>query len=190
VIVNSEFEVLPLAELDVDDHDTRRLWEVAGTPHGVWPGAVRPDSRGVVPSPLSYQPVAQSALRQLHHWLADGTAAPHQPRIELVREPRPAIVRDERGNAVGGVRLPEIAAPTHEYHGMSFGTGYPHMFGAAQPFTDDELRALYSSRAAFVARRDEAVDHLVATGALRPDDAEAMKAKGRAEAAGLALPDA
>src|SRR5262249_36026862 len=62
VIVNSEFEVLPLAELDVDDHEHRRLWEVAGTGHGVWPGPVRPDSRGVVPSPLSYQPVAQSAL--------------------------------------------------------------------------------------------------------------------------------
>ena len=146
VIVNSEFEVLPLAGLDIEDHETRRLWEVAGTPHGVWPGAVRPDARGVVPSPLTYQPIAQAALRQLHGWLADGTPAPHQPRIRHVVDPRPAIVRDERGNAVGGVRLPEMAVPTHEYHGMAFGTGYPHMFGAAQPFTDDELRALYPSR--------------------------------------------
>jgi hypothetical protein len=187
VIVNSEFEVLPVAELDVEDHETRRLWEVAGTGHGVWPGPVRPDPRGVVPSPLSYQPVAQAALRQLHHWLSDGTPAPHQPRIEVVTDPRPAIVRDERGNALGGVQLPEMAVPTHEYHGMAFGTGWPHMFGAAQPFTEDELRALYPSRAAFLERRNDAIDHLVTTGALRPEDAGAMKARAEDVAAGLPL---
>ena len=102
VIVNSEFEVLALAGLDVQDHENRRLWEVAGTPHGVWPGPEKPDERGVVPNRLSYQPVQHAALRQLNRWLTDGTPAPHQPRIQHVVEPRPAIVRDPFGNAVGG----------------------------------------------------------------------------------------
>ena len=124
VIVNSEFEVLALAGLDVEDHETRRLWEVAGTPHGVWPGPVKPDQRGVVPNPLTYQPVQHAALRQLNRWLIDGTPAPHQPRIQHVVEPRPAIVRDAFGNALGGIRLPELAgadlrAPRHHLrHGV------------------------------------------------------------------------
>jgi hypothetical protein len=185
VIVNSEFEALPLAGLDIDDHDTRRIWEVTGAPHGVWPRAARPDPRGVVPNQLRYHPVQQAALRQLHRWLAEGVPAPCQPRIEHVVEPRPALVHDALGNAVGGVRLPELAVPTAEHHGMAMGMGYPAMFGGSQPFTDDELLALYPSAEVFVMRWVEAVDQLVATGALRPEDADAMKARAADEAARL-----
>jgi hypothetical protein len=182
VIVNSECEVLSLAGLDVEDHETRRLWEVAGTPHGVWPGPVKPDQRGVVPNPLSLQPVQHAALRQLHRWLTDGTPAPRQPRIHHVVEPRPAIVRDAFGNAVGGIRLPELGAPTYMHCGITFDTQYPPMFGGSQPFTEDELRSLYPSQEAFVRRWTDAVDALVTSGALRPEDAGAMKARAEAEA--------
>jgi hypothetical protein len=182
IIVNSECEVLPVAELDVDDHATRRLWEVAGTAHGQWRGATIPDPRGVVPNPLSYQPVAQAALRRLHHWVAEGIPAPHQPRIEHVAEPRLGIVRDKFGNAVGGVRLPDLAAPTHMHLGITFDSKYPHMFGASQPFTPEELRSLYPSPEAFVQQWIAAVDDLVASGALRPEDADAMKARADTEA--------
>ena len=188
VIVNSECEVLALAGLDVEDHETRRLWEVAGTPHGVWPGPVKPDQRGVVPNPLSYQPVQHAALRQLNRWLIDGTPAPHQPRIEHVVEPRPAIVRDAFGNALGGIRLPELGAPTYMHLGITFDTKYPPMFGGSQPFTTDELRSLYPSREAFVQQWTDAVDALVATGALRPEDVGAMKARAEAEAARVPMP--
>jgi hypothetical protein len=188
VIVNSECEVLPLAGLDVEDHETRRLWEVAGTPHGVWPGPVRPDQRGVVPNPLSYQPVQHAALRQLHRWLTDGTPAPRQPRIQHVVEPRPAIVRDAFGNAIGGIRLPELDAPTYMHCGITFDTQYPPMFGGSQPFTEDELRSLYPSQKAFVRRWTDAVDALVTSGALRPEDAGAMKARAEAEAVRVPTP--
>ncbi len=189
VIVNSEFEVLALAGLDVEDHETRRLWEVAGTPHGVWPGPVKPDERGVVLNPLSYQPVQHAALRQLNSWLINGTPAPHQPRIEHVVEPRPAIVRDAFGNALGGIRLPELEAPTSMHLGITFETKYPPMFGGSQKFTADELRALYPSREAFVQQWTDAVDALVTTGALRLEDAEAMKARADAEAASVPPPE-
>ncbi|HEY6532696.1 MAG TPA: alpha/beta hydrolase domain-containing protein [Acidimicrobiales bacterium] len=189
VIVNSELEALSVAGLEIDDHETRRIWEVAGTAHGVWPGPATPDSRGVIPNPLSYQPVAQAALRQLHRWLSAGTPAPHQPRIQSIVEPRANLVRDSFGNAVGGVRLPDLAVPTHEHRGYAVGTGYPPMFGASQPFTPDELRGLYPSREVFVQRWTDAVDDLVATGALRPEDAGAMKARAESEAARLPTPD-
>ena len=189
VIVNSEFEALAIAGLAVEDHDTRRLWEVAGAPHAVWPGPVGPDRRGVVPNPVSYQPVRHAALRQLNHWLSDGTPAPRQPRIQHVVEPRLAIGRDRFGNALGGIRLPELEVPTHVYHGMAFSTGYPPACGGAQLFTGDELRSLYPSRKTFIKRWNGAVDALVATGALRPQDSDAMKARGEGEAARLPTPE-
>jgi len=185
VILNSEFEALATAGLDLADHDALRVWEVTGTPHGNWPGRPEPDPLGIVPNPLSYRPVQQAALRALHRWVADGTPAPHQPRIETVTEPRQAVVRQPQGNAIGGIRLPEIAVPTHEYHGMSRDTRYMPLFGGAQRFTDDELRALYPSRAAFTDQWRAAVDHLVDTGALRPEDAGDMKARAEVEAARL-----
>ncbi len=190
VIVNSEFEVLALAGLEVEDHQARRLWEVAGTPHGGWPGPVKPDERGLVPNPLSSQPVQQAALRQLNRWLVDGTPAPHQPRIRHVVEPRPAIVRDAFGNALGGIRLPDLAVPTHVHRGITFDTPYPPMFGGSLPFTAAELRALYPSREAFVQRWTDAVDALVDSGTLRAEDAGAMKARAEAEAARLPEHDA
>jgi hypothetical protein len=115
-------------------------------------------------------------MRALHRWLADGTPAPHQPRIAHEGSPL-AVARDELGNGIGGIRLPELEAPTHEYRGMSFGAGRAPLFGAARPFDDDRLRALYPTRAAYVERWCAAVDALVATGALRPEDAAAMKAR-------------
>jgi hypothetical protein len=65
---------------------------------------------------------------------------------------------------------------------MAMGTGYMPLFGGSQPFTPDELRALYPSREVFVQGWCDAVDRLVGSGALRPEDAPAMKARADTEA--------
>jgi hypothetical protein len=178
VVVNSEFEAPHLAQLPIADTDHLRVWEVAGTPHGVARGrSDRADARGRVVNRLSYGPVHDAALRALHGWLIHGTPAPSQPRIEFDPGSRRAIRRDAFGNACGGIRLPELAAPTHEYRGVAFGTGRAPLFGSARPFSDDQLRALYPGRAEFLERWNAAVDLLVASGALRPEDAAATRAR-------------
>jgi hypothetical protein len=185
VVVNSEFESTHLAQVPCVDTEHLRLWEVAGTPHG---NARRhldePDRRGRVANRLRWAPVHDAALRALHQWLADGTPAPHQPRIEMDPGPPLRIAVDDVGNARGGIRLPELEVPTATYQGVAMGTGRLPLFGAATPFTDDELRARYTSRADYEARWSAAVDALVASGALRAGDAPAM----RARAAEVALP--
>jgi len=180
IVVNSEFETPHLAQIPCTDTDHLRIWEVAGTPHGVASGrrGDLPDRRGRVLNRLSYQPVHEAALRALHGWLADGTPALSQPRVDIDPGPPPRIRRDELGNACGGIRLPELEVPTHEYQGVAMGTGRPPLFGAARPFADEELLRLYPSRPEFTRRWDAAVDALVATAALRPEDAPAMKARG------------
>ena len=67
-----------------------------------------------------------------------------------------------------------MEAPVAEYRGVATGTGVPPLFGAARPFTDDELNAMYPSRQLFEDRWQRAVDALVASEALRPEDAQTM----------------
>lgn len=178
VVVNSEFEAPHLAQLPITDTDHLRVWEVAGTPHGVTRSRdERADARGRVVNRLSYRPVHDAALRALHGWLTHGTAAPSQPRIEFDPGPPPTIRRDDLGNAYGGIRLPELAAPTQEYRGVAFGTGRAPLFGSARPFSAEQLCRLYPDRAAYVQRWNAAVDVLIASGALRPEDAPETRAR-------------
>jgi hypothetical protein len=187
VVVNSEFEAHHLAGLPVTDTEHLRIWEVAGTPHGMARSRTEPpDARGRIVNRLSIGPVHEAALRALYSWLADGTPAPSQPRIAVDVGRRPTLRRDDLGNVVGGIRLPELEAPTHEYHGVAFGTGRAPLFGSARPLDDDVVRARFPTRAAYVARWHDAVDALVTTGALRPEDAPAMKARG--DAVSLPMP--
>jgi hypothetical protein len=113
-------------------------------------------------------------------WLRDGTVPPRQPRVEVEPGPAPRVRRDELGNAVGGIRLPELAAPVREYRGMAMGSGRPPLFGASKRLDDDVVRALYPTRAAYLRRWNEAVDALVASGAVRSEDAPRLKARGEA----------
>jgi hypothetical protein len=103
--------------------------------------------------------------------------APRQPRIEMDPGPPLRIATDDAGNARGGVRLPELVMPTATYQGTAMGTGRLPLFGAATPFTDDELRARYRDRAEYEAGWNCAVDALVDSGALRPEDAPEMRAR-------------
>ncbi len=179
VVVNSEFEAQPVAYVGAADHDHLRIWDVTGTPHAVnRRGPVRPDRNGRIANKLSYVPVYESAVRHLERWVRRGVAAPTQPRIEMEPGEPPRIRRDSLGNGVGGVRLPEIVAPTCEYRGAGFGTGSMPLFGGARPFPEEQLRALYSSRAEYLEYWNSAVDVLLDTQALRPEDAPAMRARG------------
>jgi hypothetical protein len=174
VVVNSEFEALPLHLAGAVDSEWIRYWEVAGTPHGVTRRSMLTGKHGWKPNTLRINPVAESALRHVRRWVAEDRRAPSLPRIEVDAGRPPHILRDAHGNALGGIRLPELEAAVAEYRGMATGTGLPPLFGAARPFTDAELRSMYPSRRALEARWQRAVDDLEASEAIRPEDAAAM----------------
>jgi hypothetical protein len=174
VVVNSEFEALALYLAGAVDSEWVRYWEVAGTPHGVTRRSELPHGRGRTPNTLRFKPVAESALRHVRRWVAEGRCAPAFPRIEVEAGPPPRIRRDDHGNAVGGIRLPELEVPVAEYRGAATGTGLPPLFGAARPFADDELRLMYPTRLQFESRWMRAVDELAASEAIRPEDVETM----------------
>jgi hypothetical protein len=84
------------------------------------------------------------------------------PRVApIVRDPRAVdgILRDEHGNAVGGLRLPWIAVPRAQYlPRCSCGP----TLGETRAFAASELDRLYASDADHEALWVQAVDRLVA----------------------------
>jgi hypothetical protein len=187
LVVNSECEAVAMYPTRRPDGDRFRFWEVAGAPHVV---AVAPPETpreaGRIDNPLTYRPVLSAGFRAVHRWLTEGVAPPSMPRIEMA-EPG-SIVRDALGNAVGGVRLPEMAAPIAEYHGRDDdAAGLLTLYGWARPFDHDELRRLYGSRQAYADAFRTGVAALVDAGGLRKEDADGYAARADEIAADLLL---
>lgn len=126
IVVNSETEVTSYYGVREDDSDRFRLWEVAGTSHVSVP---RPEEAGTGRNWLSYRPVYDASIRHLHRWIADGVEPPRMPRVDVVpgagetaAAARPQVARDDHGNAVGGIRLPDVEVPTARTAISGYGT--------------------------------------------------------------------
>jgi hypothetical protein len=181
-----------------------RTWEVAGTSHvdayTVGPGmADRGDSPdianliittmplpGVIscPTPVNSGPqhfVLNAAVAALDRWVRDGTAPEPAPRIELADG---GIARDANGNAVGGIRTPQVDVPIAVLTGQGEGNVVCQIFGKTIPFDETTLTLLYPDHDAYVTAYDAATDAAVAAGYILPADAALMKAA----AASAAIP--
>ena len=181
LVFNSETEAtwyLPVRQADSDQY---RLWEVAGTAHAGGSGrseieAVMQRDFGDAPllpidipsqpnaNTVSYGPPLEAAFEHLERWLADGVVPPPQDRLAFTGDP-PRIARDGAGNALGGIRLPDLEVPTGTHVGES-ADGVPDLTGTSTPFSDEQLRERYPDRAAYVTRHDDAVTAAIERGAL------------------------
>src|SRR4029077_15972950 len=95
------------------------------------------------------------------------------------------IVRDKFGNAKGGIRLPEVEAPTatldggrSDFANAAHGAqNFFFLFGHTVAFDAATLKTLYSTHQAFVNQFTRAVDSLEKTGyLLKPEADQARKA--------------
>jgi hypothetical protein len=100
-------------------------------------------------------------------------APPSFPPISISASPL-AIRRDGNGNALGGIRMPQLDVPTAQYGPV----GAPEelrcdLRGFTIPFSDERLADLYPSHAAYVRRIAWATERAVRAGyVLRADVAE------------------
>lgn len=174
LVVNSETETLAYVGARQPDTDTFRFWEVAGTSHV---SIVRGETPPGLDSPnwMSYQPVYMAGVRHVHRWLTDGVEPPRMPLIEVDS----GIERDENGNALGGIRLPDIVVPTASHSGMGRrvdgGNRFAFLYGTAEDFSDEKLAELYPTREAFLKKYDEALADSVEEGMVLPEDAPALR---------------
>ena len=160
-----------------------RRWEIAGAAH-----AETPLWLVQVPPPLDFGPgcafavnaaphhaVVKAALRALTEWVVSGITPPQSDEIQLSNPTAvpAAIVRDQFGNALGGIRLPELEVPTATIDGRinspavpppPGGQNFCFLFGGTVPFSDSTLDTLYRNHGAFVSRFNRAVGAIVQQG--------------------------
>lgn len=165
------------------DTDRFRSWEVAGTAHAdaflVGGDPVRAGELLGCAAPVNDGPqhlALKAALAHLVTWVTEGTPPPAGDPIAV--DDTGAIVRDDDGNAVGGIRLPAIEVPTAALSGDPVGTApLCGLFGSTTPFPPDELAARYGSKDQYLTQVDEAIDRAVRDGFLLEADVDTARAE-------------
>jgi hypothetical protein len=126
--------------------------------------------------------VLDAAVSALDRWVRTGTAPPHAPRLELTAGPHPTIRRDALGNALGGIRTPELDVPISTLTGTAAPgqSGTCSLFGSTTPFDQATLTSLYPTHADYVSKFDAATRSAVKAGFILPTDATQIEAAAAA----------
>jgi hypothetical protein len=205
------------------DSNTFRMWEVTGTSHAdayllKHAGADAAKSGLTVPPQACTNPPVnngpetfgvRAALRALDRWTRVPDLRPAiGPRfaVQITSSPQPAAVigRDPAtGNAIGGIRLPQLAVPIETLTGVLPPAALQAnpaclLFGAADPWDGDtdpwdgqpgvdpsptpepSLAALYGTKLNYLIQYEMATGTSVARGFLLPEDVQEAIAVAKA----------
>jgi hypothetical protein len=157
-----------------------RTWEIAGTAHAdgdylrslsvqgkkQFPGFLDLSGASTIANNGPQKYVMRAVLRALDAWAGSGKAPSHQRALEVANG---AIVRDEHGNARGGVRTPQLDVPVATLTGEG-----NSLIGKTTPFPPDVLASLYADDAAYVKAFEAATAKAKAAGVVLPDDVAEM----------------
>jgi hypothetical protein len=150
-----DIEELGAAYSRQPDNSDLRTWELAGAAHidlheGLYEGATLareapqltppdcvfgvPFNGGTLPDNMGVYELEDAALAALQKWITKGVPAPSGNQISTT--PFFNIVeRDQFGNALGGIRLPDIQVPTETYSAINFSAPSQEGLSPGQLFT-------------------------------------------------------
>jgi hypothetical protein len=133
----------------------------------------------VIPISVSY--IQSAFLRAIEAWVRDGTEPPASKLIEIDTDEN--VVFDENGNAVGGLRSPEIEVPLGQYIANPL-TLFNDCFltGGFIQFDDATFRQLYPTDQDYLRAVDREISRAVADGTVLPEDADNLRNDMLAEA--------
>jgi hypothetical protein len=114
------------------------------------------------------------AFDNIYAWTRGGAAPPHATRFAVDAKGAPQL--DAHGNVLGGVRSPYVDAPLASY---GPGEGSCANSGYARPLPTAELRALYKTKAAYLAKFASQTERLAVQRWIQPDAAHAMLAEAK-----------
>jgi len=203
LIFETETDLITLGYLPARQNDSRtvQLWEVAGTAHDDAYGlSAGPADAGpaaldttylppVTSAPINAGPqhyVYSAALSRLHRWVkAHRVRRRPMPRLQVDAGPPAALVRDGRGNVLGGIRTPQMDVPIAVQSGLGQPAGgFCSLFGTAVPFDAPTLAQLYPSHARYVSAVVKAARKAVRAQTLLRADLPAIKAAAQSSAIG------
>jgi hypothetical protein len=170
-----------------------RWWEIAGGAHApVEPGEAKGvrdvagfDGFGDCADAYPQRPqdegvqtrfVGHATLRYLQGW--QRSEVPPNRFLEVARVPQDGfvtLVRDEVGNARGGVRLPAVDVPTATYRGTNTGGGFCYLMGSRTPLDLRTMHTLYPTHESYVGKVEAAIGDAITSGFLVPEDAAILR---------------
>ncbi len=158
--------------------DKYRLYELAGAPHAPYiPGC---DGTGST-FPTAY--FLSGAITLLYRWAEHGEAPPTAPRIKLATTGQVATSAvDSAGNAVGGLRSPELDVPLASYEAHSTPGAICELSGRETPLPTAQLTERYGSVDAYMTTFTKSLDATIAKGFLRSADRQALLDMARKQA--------
>ena len=118
-----------------------------------------------------FRPVYEIALVHMEEWITANIPPPRAPWIEIAKNTSYAET-DEHGNAVGGLRMPDILLPVAKY---DVGEKACRLGGYMIPFATEKLRNLYGGKANYLKLYDRAADTLVDQRWMLRESAEQLK---------------
>jgi hypothetical protein len=133
------------------------------------------------PAPVNAGPhtwILRAAMHHVDRWVSEGTAPPRAAPIALTGVATApyldTAVTDALGNAVGGVRSPQLDAPVAVLRGVGNegGQGFCRLFGTTVPLEEQTLVELYGNHGGFVSEWSQAARRAVDAGFLLEADAE------------------
>ena len=175
-----------------------RVWEVAGTAHAdAYSLAVGVTDTGKAAADTTYSPPVQSiaggfitcdlpinagpqhyvesaAIWALNRWVQKGTAPSQAPRLDVVAGTPATITRDAHGNAVGGIRTPQVDAPIATLSGGGQSGVFCDLFGTTTPFDSTTLASLYPKHSKYVSAVKKAKNAAVKAGFILKVDGAAI----------------
>jgi hypothetical protein len=133
---------------------------------------------GVTPSDFPVRHSLNAAWRSLDRWVREGEPAPRAPRLQLKPgvhaasfHPETAFQTDAHGNALGGVRGPDVDVPVTRWIGAKT-PAFQCMFeGYQYPFDRETLVRLYGDSAAYTEAVRQSARALQTQGWLTREDA-------------------
>ncbi|WP_373355496.1 alpha/beta hydrolase domain-containing protein [Pseudoroseicyclus sp. CXY001] len=171
IILSTETEFMDGPRVFAEDSDEEgsqfRLYQVAGMPHlesremyeAGWSDCTDPIDD------FWYNAMVFQGLDWMYDWLAEGEAPPMADKIQYESEEvDAAIVRDEYGNAMGGVRSPQVEVPRETFTTPNAGGFVCTLMGISVPLDAETLGGLYTSPGDYRAQLTEATVELIEDG--------------------------
>ena len=78
--------------------------------------------------------ILNAALAAIDRWVTRGRAPKPAPRLDVSAGPPITIAQDAYGNAIGGIRTPQVDVPIAAFSGVQSGSLLCALFGTTTPF--------------------------------------------------------
>jgi hypothetical protein len=120
--------------------------------------------------------VLSAALERLARWVRTGRSPAPAPPLSVRPGRSPSIDLDPLGNAIGGIRTPQVDVPIAALSGVGQPLGSPcTRFGTTIAFDAATLTSLYPSHRSYVRAVDRAAKRAIRGGFVLAVDAKAIR---------------